>query len=154
MVISINPRPRRSVSMKRLSFAPLIILSLAGCSEVSGPEFARRLAVIEAGEINPVEVEVPTAASQGVGFEVAVTSYGGGCTDPAGTDVEVSGLVATVEPYQLVPVDDDTPCPRDFREARHVAQVRFDQAGTGTIRFRGVSETGDAITVERTVVVQ
>jgi len=136
--------------MKRLPFAALATLALAGCSGINDPEYERRLALIA-----PVKVEVPATADRGVAFDVAVTSYGGGCVDPAGTEVKVSALVAVVEPYQSVPVGDGHACTKDLREARQVARVRFDQAGTGIIRFRGIGGTGsDTIMVERTIVVE
>jgi len=141
--------------MKRFSFAPLVLLALAGCEGLTGPDHERRLAVIEFTESDPVEVEAPATATRGVAFEVAITTYGGGCVGQGDTDVEVSGLTATVEPYQLVVADEDVVCTQELRTYRNAAQVRFDQAGTGRIRFRGISRTaGGTITVERTVVVQ
>jgi hypothetical protein len=141
--------------MKRFTFAPLALLVLAGCGEevIAGTEYERRLAVI-GPFADTVVVEVPAAATRGVGFDVAVTSYGNGCFEQADTEVEVSGLTATVDPYQLVAVG-DVNCLDQGRTFRHVAQVRFDQAGTAIVRFRGLSQsTGDTVTVERTVVVQ
>jgi hypothetical protein len=141
--------------MKRFSFAALAFLTLAGCEGLTGPDYARRLAVIELTEGDPVKVEVPATVTRGVAFEVAITTYGGGCVRQGDTDAEVRGLTATVEPYQLVVADKDVVCTQELRTFRNVAQLRFDQAGTGRIRFYGVSRTaGGTITVERTVVVQ
>lgn len=141
--------------MKRFSFALLMLLALAGCKGLLGTDHVRRPAVIEFTEVDPVEVEVPATATRGVPFEVAITTYGGGCVRQGDTQVEVSGLTATVEPYELVGVDEDVVCTLELRTFRNVAQVRFDQAGTARIRFRGVSRmANDIITVERTVAVQ
>ena len=140
--------------MKRLSFAPLALLALAGCG-ITGPESTRRLAVIEVAEGGPVVVEAPATATRGVTFQVAVNSYGDGCTGQGDTRVEVSGLTATVEPYQFVVVDGNAGCSQELRTYRNVAQVRFEAAGTGRIVFRGRSQiTGQTLTVERTVTVQ
>ncbi|HEU4454379.1 MAG TPA: hypothetical protein VFR81_15025 [Longimicrobium sp.] len=142
--------------MKRIPFASLALLSLAaGCSGITGPEYARRLALIELSDHDGVVVEAPATATRGVGFEVAITTYGGGCVEQGDTDVEVGGLTATVEPYQLVVADEDAVCTQELRTFRNVAQVRFETAGTARIRFRGISApSNDTITVERTVVVQ
>jgi hypothetical protein len=142
--------------MKRFSFAPLALLVLAGCGGevITGTEFERRLAVIDFYDGSGVVVEVPTAATRGVGFDVAVTSYGNGCVEQADAEVEVSGLTATVDPHQLVAVG-GVECLDVLRTFRHVAQLRFDQAGTAIVRFRGLRRSaGDTMTVERTVVVQ
>jgi hypothetical protein len=140
--------------MKRSSFAPLALLALVGCG-ITGPESTRRLAVIEFSETEPVVVEVPATATRGTAFQVAINSYGGGCIGQGPTEVAVNGLTATVEPYQFELVDGNSTCTDDLRTYRHLAQVRFEQAGTGRIVFRGHSRLkGETITVERTVVVQ
>lgn len=140
--------------MTRFSFAALAFLALAGCG-ITGPESTRRLAVIEFTEDDPVVVEVPATATRGVAFQVAIDSYGGGCIGQGPTEVEVNGLTATVEPYQFEVVDGDAACTAELRTYRNVAQVRFDQAGTGRIVFRGRSRLkGETITVERTAVVE
>jgi hypothetical protein len=141
--------------MKRFSFALLVLLALAGCKGLLGPDYVSRLAVIEFTESDSVVVEVPATVTRGVVFEVAITTYGGGCVRQGDTQVEVSGLTANVEPYQLVVADEDVICTQELRTFRNVAQLRFNQAGTGRIRFHGLSRiAGDTITVERTVVVQ
>jgi hypothetical protein len=140
--------------MKRFSFAALALLALAGCG-ITGPESTRQLAVIEFTEDDPVVVEVPATATRGVAFQVAIDSYGGGCVGQGPTGVEVSGLTATVEPYQFTVVDGDAVCTAELRTYRNVAQVRFEEAGTGRIVFRGHSRLkGETITVVRTVAVQ
>lgn len=141
--------------MKRFSFAPLALFALVGCSGLTGPDSTRRLGVIEFSENAPVVVEVPATAARGVAFQVAINTYGGGCTGQGDPVVEVSGLTATVEPYQYEVVDGNVGCTDDLRTYRNVAQVQFDQAGTGLVRFRGHSRiSGGTITVERTVTVE
>jgi len=141
--------------MKRLSFAPLALLALAGCSGVLGSDSTRRPALIEFPDGGPVVVEVPATATAGTSFTVAINSYGGSCIGQGPTQVEVSGLTATVEPYQFELVDGNATCTQEIRTYRNVVQLRFDQTGTGRILFRGRSQSagGEIITVERTVTV-
>lgn len=143
--------------MNRIAFASLALFSLAAaaCSSITGTEQERRRAIIDFGPNHPVMVEVPATATRGVAFEVAITSYGGGCISKAETEVRVSGMVATVEPYQLVVEEEQTACPDVLRTDRNVAQVSFANAGTARIVFRGLRHpSGETITVERTVAVQ
>lgn len=141
--------------MKRFSFALSMLFVLAGCKGLLGPDHVRRLAVIEFTESDSVVVEVPATVTRGVPFEVAITTYGGGCVRQGDTQAQVSGLTANVEPYQLVVGDEDAICTQELRTFRNVAPLRFDQAGTGRIRFHGHSRiAGETITVERTVMVQ
>jgi len=142
--------------MKRLSFAPLALLALLGCSDVLGPESTRRPALIEFPNGGPVVVEAPTTVKRGTAFLVAINSYGGSCIGQGPSEVTLEGLTATVAPYQFELVDGNSKCTDDLRTYRNVAQLRFDLAGTARILFRGRSQSagGELITVERTVVVE
>jgi hypothetical protein len=142
--------------MKRLSFAPLALLALVGCSSVLGPESTRRPALIEFPNGGPVVVEVPATVTRGTAFTVAVNTYGNNCIGQGPSDVTLDGLTATVALYQFEVVDGNSTCTQEMRTYRNVAQLRFDQTGTGRILVRGRSQSagGEIITVERTVVVQ
>jgi hypothetical protein len=141
--------------MKLLSFAPLALLALMGCSDVLGSESTRRPALIEFPNGGPVVVEVPTTVKSGTVFQVAINSYGGNCIGQGPSEVAVEGLTATVAPFQFELVDGNSTCTQEIRTYRNVSQLRFDQTGTARILFRGRSQSagGELITVERTLTV-
>jgi hypothetical protein len=92
---------------------------------------------------------------------VAVTTYGDGCHRRGDTEVRVTGLVATVTPYDYTALP-GTPCTRQLVSMRHTAAVTFEQAGTAQIQVRGLDGStrhaanlvGDTLVVERTVPVR
>lgn len=101
----------------------------------------------------PVRVEVPDNVEQGQPF--AVTTYGNGCIEKGGTNVEVEALRAEVRPYDY----DTTPLGHDcddmLRIHEHTATLSFGEAGTAEIIFygrkrdaRGITQTSVTRTVE------
>lgn len=133
----------------------LLALATAACPSAFGPDRERRPAVIELSPGDPVKVVVPATVTAGTPFEVRVTTYGGGCHGRGPTEVSVSGSVALVEPFQLVPADDDLVCTMELRIEENVGTVRFDQPGTARVVVRGYSSVSrQVIDVERTVRVQ
>lgn len=92
---------------------------------------------------------------------VAVASYGGGCHSKGETEVSVVGMVGEVTPWDYT-APPGTPCTQPLLSFDHVATLEFAQAGTATIRIRGIDAsrrhagnlTGEVIVVERQVQLQ
>jgi hypothetical protein len=105
---------------------------------------------------NPVVVEVPTAATTGTPFAVAVTTYGGGCIAEDRTVVLVTDLSADVVPYQRVyrPRANEA-CTEELRITRREIVVTFQATGQGIVRVHGRAMPGDSlVVVERIVTVR
>jgi hypothetical protein len=154
----------------RISLLPLSILLLGGCrpaeapdaeqpappaADASADELQRRPATLRF-HADSERVEVPGEARAGEPFEIAFTTYGGGCIREDTTEVRVTGLVAEVTPYQLAPREGSSMiCTMELRLTRREVEVVFPGRGTATVRIIGVSQPGDsAMRVERQVSVR
>jgi len=146
------------------------ILLLAGCTmaidpidpnESTGPGGSNRVTVL--GAIKGYNNDDPRIALAVNGRDVTVTvsTYGGGCHSKGVTDVQRTGMQALLTPWDHT-APPGTPCTMQLVEMRHTATVSFPQAGTATIRVRGIDAgtrhvgnmAGDTIIVERTVTLQ
>jgi hypothetical protein len=89
-------------------------------------------------EISAIQMlQMPTQATAGVPFEITVTTRGSSsCTRPDGMTVSVSGLTADVTPWDQV-APQRTPCTDDLAAFPRTGTVRFDVAGSATIRLHG-----------------
>jgi hypothetical protein len=100
-----------------------------------------------------------TIAATGRTVVVEVTTYGGGCHSRGETEVSRTGMTAEIVPYDYT-APPGTPCTMQLLSFRHTAAIEFDQAGTATIRVRGIDGSsrsaqdvgGTEIVVERKVV--
>ncbi|MDH5759540.1 MAG: hypothetical protein OEZ65_08115 [Gemmatimonadota bacterium] len=128
-------------------FLFLSMSSLTGCRNVFGPAEERVLGVIEF-HADSVKVDVPDSAVASVAFQVAVTTYGGGCVRQGDTEVAIQGLQARVTPWDIETVEKDWPCPDMLRFFVHVTSVRFDAPGDATVVFRGLALPADSV-IER-----
>lgn len=156
--------------MKRLhtqSIAAFIagILLLGACnlfndfSDNSSRWQVRPGAIVFYGDTSAVGLAADTVQA-GVPLRVSATTFGGGCTRPAGMNVEVHGLEAVVMPLDSVytPGPNEA-CTMELNEFDHSAEVIFEQAGEGRIVVQGVKrgpdvdESGEVVRLARTVVV-
>lgn len=125
---------------------------LTACSGVLGPNGEKRLGVIAFYE-DPVVTEVPDTVQVGVGFEVSVRTYGGGCISEDGTDVHVEDLVVNVRPYDVH--SGANVCTDELRLFDHRTTLTLTEPGLAEIRFHGKEMPGDSmLTVARSIVVQ
>jgi hypothetical protein len=134
----------------------VLVMSLMACSAFGAP---KRIVGTISYYGDPVQVTVPTSVNRGEDFEVEVTTYGGGCIDKGGTDSEVKGLEATVEPYDLDTSTPGYPCTADLAFYTHTVELRFSEVGNAQVRILGLkkdasSPQGTPITVTRTVAVR
>jgi hypothetical protein len=132
-------------------FAALLIV-LAACQSPTDSKSRREIGVIDyGGTLNSV-IQAPSAVRIGQSFTATISTFGNSCVSAAGADVATDGLTATITPYDIVSwqhtcLDYLAPYPR-------TVQLRFDQAGTATIRVNGRSYyTPGRISVEHTLIV-
>ena len=94
----------------------------------------------------------PASFRVGVPDTVSITTVGNGCVRMANTQVQVQGLVATIQPVDSNRIRDI--CTDTRRTFIHKAGVTFQQAGSATLRILGRTELLTNIIVERSVPVQ
>jgi hypothetical protein len=134
------------------SFPVGLFLVLMACH--SSPIEAGRgrvVGTIDAGGTLDRVIEAPSVVSRGRAFTITVSTFGNSCVTPAGADVTIDGLIATITPYDVVGggicLDYLKPYPRAL-------QLSFGQAGAATIRVKGVSVYQSGfVAVERSLVV-
>lgn len=126
-------------------------LVLACQSSSLEPGGGRVIGTIDAGGTLERVIEAPAAVSPGQSFTVTVSTFGNSCVAPAGADLVIDGLIATITPYDVVSggncLDYLKPYPRAL-------QLNFGQVGAAVIRVKGASlyQPG-LVAVERSLVV-
>jgi hypothetical protein len=131
------------------------ILLAAGCVFGTGPNWTW---VVQPGVIgaNGLALDVvssPDTVQTAVSFTVIVRTFGSSsCTRPAGADVTVSGLTATVVPLDSV-VEGDMVCTSDFRSFPHDASLTFAGPGEARLAVAGRGDHGDT-TITYAIVVR
>lgn len=93
------------------------------------------------------------AVVEGTKVTVHVTTYGNSCVTAAATEVEVTGMEATIVPW-----DHDPGChDRLLKQVSHTVEIDFGQSGTARILVRGIDQSPvagpDTVTIERVVLV-
>ena len=99
-------------------------------------------------------VDAPSTAAAGQPFEVALTTYGGGCIGEDTTVVDVSGHGADIVPYQRIyqPPQGNVGCTLQMRITRRRVQVLITETGPATVRVIGRASPGDSlVSTERSV---
>ena len=131
-------------------------LALAACVDYFAWDSSTGVVVIGwvgDGAVIEVIIEAPDTVSAGSAFDVTVNTFGSSsCTRPERLDVEVTGQVARLTPYDLVPTG-DVECTADFGAHPHQAEVMFPTAGHATLEVLGRAASGDTI-VRKAVVVR
>jgi hypothetical protein len=138
-------------SFRHCGYAAAAIAALCSCDSSTGPDDNHRIGTI-AFYHDPIVIEAPRDVVRGQTFTVSVRTYGGGCVLQGPTRVEMTGRQAIVTPYDIDTGYDI--CTAELRLYSHEAMLRFDDAGTMTIAFRGLRQPeGSQVVEERTVVV-
>ena len=96
---------------------------------------------------------MPDTVHVGVPFLATVTTFGGACDHPDGSDVSTRGSLADVTPYILLPPP-GTICIALLRAAPQSTVVTFAAPGTGMVRVHGRRFDGSAVTLQGVVVVR
>ena len=122
------------------AFRVLPLALVFGCSSILGPdtdEWVREVGQL-APELSSIQMlRLPVEAEAGMAFDITVTTVGSSsCTRADGAEVVVSGLVADVTPWDRV-APQGTACTADLAGFPRDVTLRFDVAGTATIRLHG-----------------
>ena len=138
----------------RSPLLPLLAVTLAfaaSCRGSTEPEVVTtRIEVGTLASPSALALQAPDTVIATVAFDATILTTGDACVRAAGGEVTVRGLVATVTPYDMVYVGSSCAAWMvAVRAPTRTVNVRFDVAGTATIRAVGAQGT----TAERTVVV-
>lgn len=138
------------MTVRRFLTLPAAAAVLAACS-VLGPEGREQPGIIDPS--SPQAVTVPATAQRGQPFTVTVITHGGGCLSQGPTRVRILGTTAEVRPYDVH--SGGNVCPADVQLYEHTATLRFDEAGTATVRVHGRAiPDGDMAVITRTVTIE
>ena len=139
-------RPLRAAHV----FLLLVASALAGRSPMGqGPQ--RVIGLIDNGG-GALPIIVPDTVYVGVPFAATVTTFGGGCDQPDGADVQTSGLAADITPYDLLPAP-GTICILILRTLPRSVELTFNVPGPGVVRVHGRSPNGN-VTIQGSVTVR
>ena len=133
--------------MTRVFTITVLLALVAGC-DLTGISEQRLVGVI--GYPDNLSIQVPDTVAAGQDFAVTVRTFGvDSCWRDGGTEVAVSGLTATVTPYDVDRAGRGALCTYEPVEITHSATLGFDQAGTARVEIIGSDGTA-----ERSVVVE
>ena len=130
-----------------------LTLGTLGCNSPAQPGSQRVVAVIDNGGTGGNPLGAPDTVAVGVAFLATVTTFGGACDKPDGTDVQNTGSVVDVTPYILLPPS-GTICIALLVARSRDVPLTFTAPGTGVIRLHGRRFGPGDLTVIRTVVVK
>lgn len=131
-----------------------LAVAAAGCTAVSGPETdtVRGILSLEApestaavsadvtgpSEVTEGSIEAPDTVRVGEAFTATIRTVGlNGCWAPAGEDVTVEGLTATVVPFDSTGEREGIACTAALEFLDHALQLAFEEAGEATIEVQG-----------------
>lgn len=118
--------------MIRMFSVALVVTVLSGCGS---EEVLGRVSAVEAPETAQVDQR----------FLVSVTTTGpDGCWRKERTEAAVSGLTATITPYDI---DTGGVCPQSPVEITHTVELTFAEGGVGTISVEGRDGSGRDLSV-------
>ena len=147
-----NLQPRSPFARAHL-VALLLASAALACRSPAEPGSRRVVAILDNGGTGSGLFVVPDTAYVGVPFLATVTTFGGACDQPDGSDVSTRRLLADVTPYVLLPPP-ETICIALLRASPQSTEVTFAAPGTGVVRVHGRRFDGSAVTLQRQVVVR
>ncbi|MCI0432152.1 MAG: hypothetical protein L0271_00690 [Gemmatimonadetes bacterium] len=133
--------------MRSACCAGLFSIALA-CDSPTAPADPREGWTLQPGILLhhgvPAFLQVPDSIRRDVPFQVGFTTFGPGCAEEGGTEVEVNALTAEVHPMDWIPdrPPAETCTDRIVRVFARIVQVRFGTIGEGVIRINGRREPG------------
>jgi hypothetical protein len=130
------------------------LFAVAACVFVTEPEWTVQPGLIGVGGVGADDVvTAPDTVGAGTSFVVVVRTFGSSsCTRPAGADVTLSGLMATVVPLDSVPGGRDVICTSDLRAFPRNVSLIFSARGQGTVAVTGRGNYGDTTITHHVVV--
>src|SRR5437660_12822436 len=141
--------PVARASVLALLLAPAAL----SCRSSAEPVSRQVVAVLDNGGTGIAPVVMPDTVNVGVPFLATVTTFGGACDHPDGSDVSTRGLLADVTPYDLLPPP-ETICIALLRASPRSIALTFTAPGTGVVRLHGRSFGGGDVTLQRVVVIR
>lgn len=175
-----RPSSLRKRSLRKRAMAllvPGLLVSAAACTVFSGPEtdtvrgILRFQSDVETTAAASTDLDGPTDASEGsleapdtvrVGetFPVTIRTVGlDGCWAPAGEDVTVEGLTATVVPFDSTGDREGVACTMALVHLDHEVRLAFGAVGEAVVRVEGRRVVGrdgsesEPLALEETVTV-
>lgn len=133
--------------MRNLSLG--IMLLLAGCSSIFGPDEKRVV-----GVISGLQADAPAVVKVGEEFTITVqTTWHNGCARKDAVEVRADGLTVTVTPYDVV--TERGLCADVVQQFTHSATLALSSPGAAEIVVRGrQSRNSGVTTLRRTVTAQ
>src|SRR5207245_5747511 len=145
-----SPQPRPAFA-RAYVLALLVAAAACGGRSPTGPSSRRVVGIIDNGGTGMAPLVVPDTVYVAVPFLATVTTFGGACDHPDGSDVSTRGLLADVTPYDLLPPP-ETICIALLRASPRSIALTFTAPGTGVVRLHGRSFGGGDVTLQRVVV--
>ncbi|HEU0012217.1 MAG TPA: hypothetical protein VFQ45_00965 [Longimicrobium sp.] len=126
---------------------------LGACSLLDEEAYVRYPGALEY-YAEPALISVPDSVRVGETFSVNLATYSSDCIERSHTESSQSGLSGWVTPYDINRNLQSKGCGQAMRTHAHTAELRFDKAGTATVRVSGIRVPGqEQIAFQRTVVV-
>jgi hypothetical protein len=120
--------------MRRLLTLIGVLVGLAGCSILTGPDTRRVIGLIDGSGTGIPTIVAPDTVQAGSSFTATIHSFGSSsCTTPDGVTLTLLPSEARVTPYDRVPGDGPVACTTDFAPRPHPVQLRFTSTGPATI---------------------
>jgi hypothetical protein len=148
--MSLQPRP---VFARACLLALQLAVPACGGRSAAEPGSRRVVGIIDNGGTGIAPLIVPDTVYVGVPFLATVTTFGGACDHPDGSDVSTRGLLADVTPYDLLPPP-ETICIAILRASPRSIELTFATPGAGVVRVHGRRFDGGDVTLQRAVVVR
>jgi hypothetical protein len=124
--------------MRRLLIVIGVLVGLAGCSILTGPDTQRVIGLIDVGGHPVPTIVAPDTVQVDSSFTATVHTYGSSnCTTPAGVELTLTPSEARVTPYDLKTTGSQAMCYLDLRAHPHPVELRFTRAGPATIVAQG-----------------
>lgn len=133
-------RPDHAYGITAPHLVLVLITSAFACHSPLQQGRQRVIGVIDDGR-GTFPAILPDTAHVGISFTVTVVTLGGGCDQADGAQVQTTGLVADVTPYDLVPPP-GTNCISILRTLPRQIELIFGSAGNGVVRVHGRGPNG------------
>jgi len=135
------PAPRSGSRVRDVLALRVMLISacllMAVCTNPLGPDSRRVIGQIQPPSEYERVIIAPDSVKVGASFQVTVNSFGSSsCVKPDGVDLELSGSLAVVTPYDRLPAGNAI-CTADISPRPHPVALQFSAAGEATIRAVG-----------------
>jgi hypothetical protein len=132
-------RVRFALTIRRAAWLTMVAIGCVGCERDVYLE-VRSIVAWDDVMDSAVVIEVPDTFEVGVPATVRFNSYSSACDRAAPTPVEITGLVAVIQPYDSVLTWSSTwACRREpVSLLPHAVPIEFRESGQATIKLTGI----------------